>query len=348
MSDTAGGAENILCMVARATNSPLIFLKHTCNSRLTVPKMLQVMYLTNGAMLLGFLKLLRALSPYRRGYTIMSTHPYVNSYLGFLKRIGYIKSDLVVRECTSVFTRYTGIKKLSYQIAYRLGYPAVNLIICQTEIMKDQLLAQNKFIPKRKAVTKENPIDLKRLSEQSEKDLNENIGASDFICAAGRLIPEKGFSILIYAFAKIAQQHKDLKLLILGEGREKNNLVQLITETGLDKKVMLMGHMENPIPYFKKAKLCVVSSIKEGFPNVLLEMMAVSPSAVISTLCAGGIEDIPSIIKVKVNDVDALSAAIEAALANYPKNDVAKHYFKHRTPKKYMDAILKETHQLHA
>lgn len=348
MSDTAGGAENILCMVARATNSPLIFLKHMGNSRLTVPGILKVRYLTNGTMLLGFLKLVSAIYPYRRDCTIISTHPYVNSYLGLLKRIGYIKSDLVVRECTSVFTRYTGIKKLSYQIAYRLGYPAVNLIVCQTEIMKEQLLEQNKFIPKYKAVTKENPIDLNHLAKKAEAPLNANMVASDFICAAGRLIPEKGFTLLIYAFTKIAKQHKDLKLLILGEGRERDNLVQLITETNLDGRVILMGHIDNPIPYFKKAKLCVVSSIKEGFPNVLLEMMAVSPSTVISTLCAGGIEDIPSIIKVKVNDVDALTAAIDAGLADHHKNDVAQHYFKHRTPGKYMDSILKETDKLHS
>lgn len=345
MSDTAGGAEGILCMVAGVTNSPLIFLKHIINSRLKVPNWLKVTYLTRGSMLLGFFKLIKAIYPYRKDHIIISTHPYLNAYLGILKQIGYIKSDLVVRECTSVFTRYTGVKKLSYRIAYRLGYPAVSLIICQTEFMRDQLLRQNKFIPQHRTLTKENPIDLPQLLRKAEEPLCEAITSTDFICAAGRLIVEKGFSILIQAFAGIAQQHKNLKLLILGEGGERNNLDQLIAATGLTGRVILLGHIDNPIPYFKNARLCVVSSIKEGFPNVLLEMMAVSPSTVISTLCAGGIEDIPSIIKVKVNDVEALTRAMETVLGNYPKNNVVKYYFKHRTPKKYIDSILMEVNK---
>lgn len=347
MSDTAGGAENILCMVAKATNSPLIFLKHISNSRLAVPHKLKVRYLTDGAMLIGFFKLIKALYPYRRDYTIISTHPYVNSYLGLLKRIGYIKSDLVTRECTSVFTRYKGIKKLSYQIAYRLGYPAINLMICQTKAMRDQLLEQNKFIPKYKVLIKDNPIDLKLLAKKSEEPVKENIAALDFICAAGRLIPEKGFSQLIHAFAKIAQQYKELKLLILGEGGERDNLVRLITENALEDRVVLMGHIDNPIPYFKKAKLCVVSSVHEGFPNVLLEMMAVSPTTVVSTLCAGGIENIPHIIKVNVDDINALAAAIDSVLLSGSQNTVVGNYFAHRTPKIYIASVLKEADRLH-
>jgi glycosyltransferase involved in cell wall biosynthesis len=348
MSDTAGGAENILCMVASVTDSPLVFLKHIYNSRLQIPKFLKVKYLTNGSMLLGFFKLVKALYPYRKDYTIISTHPYLNSYLGLLKRVGYIKSNLIVRECTSVFTRYTGIKKLTYQIAYRLGYPAVNLIICQTEIMRSQLLEENKFIPMNKALTKENPIDLNHILKKAEEPLNDSNDNSDFICSAGRLIAEKGFSILIHAFVNIAQRHNNLKLLILGEGKERNNLNSLIKETGLEGRVILMGHVDNPIPYFKKAKLCVVSSIKEGFPNVLLEMMAVSSSAVISTLCAGGIEDIPSIVKVKVNDAIALTAAMDSVLHSYSKDNDVKYYFKRRTPKNYIDSILKEADRLHS
>lgn len=342
MSDTVGGAENILCMIAGETGSPIIFLKHIKNSRLFVPGWLKVSYLTNGFMLLGFLKLIKALYPYRKNYTIISTHPYLNAYLGMLKRIGYVKSGLLVRECTSVFTRYKGIKKWTYQIAYKLGYPAVNLIVCQTEIMRKELLEQNKFIPGNKTLTKENPIDLKNILKKAEEPLDKKNTDSDFICSAGRLITEKGFSILIYAFANIAQQHKNLKLLILGEGKERKNLNNLIKETGLEDRVILMGHIENPIPYFRKAKLCVVSSIKEGFPNVLLEMMAVSSSAVVSTLCAGGIEDIPDIIKVKANDVSSLTEAILTVLWSHPQNDVMEQYFKNRTPKKYIDSILRE------
>ncbi len=341
MSNYAGGAENILRMVAGVTNNPLIFLKRLFNSCLLISKEQSVQYLTEGPMLIGFLMLIKALYPYRKGYTIISTHPYLNSYLGLLKRLGYIKSNLIVRECTSVFIRYTGFKKLSYQVAYKLGYPAVNLIVCQTEIMRHQLLKENKFIPNNKALTKENPIDLNQIVKKSEESLSEDLMDSDFICTAGRLIPEKGFSILIHAFANIADQYKNLKLLILGEGGEREHLHNLIKEIGLDGRVILKGHVDNPIPYFKKAKLCVVSSIIEGFPNVLLEMMAVN-DAVISTLCAGGIEDIPSIVKIEVNNVEVLSQAIKSLMIDRERNKVVDRmkYLESRTPKTFIDSIL--------
>lgn len=343
MSDTAGGAEKVLCMIAAVSDSPLIFVKHMPNSRLVIPDFLKVRYLTKKSMLIGFFKLVKALYPYRKEYTIVSTHPYVNSYLGILKRIGYIKSDLVVRECTSIFSRYTGIKKLSYQIAYRLGYPGTSLIVCQTEIMRNQLLEHNPFISKSKVIVKENPVDLDFILEKGEEPIMGNVADSDFICSAGRLISEKGFPILIQAFANISDRYPDLKLLILGEGSERNNLDKLVKEAGLEGRIVLKGHINNPIPYFKKAKICVIASIKEGFPNVLLEMMAVSPSSVISTLCAGGIEDIPAIVKVQVNDANALATAIDSVLYSGDKNKVERRYFKHRTPRNYIDSILKET-----
>lgn len=349
MSDTAGGAENILRMVAGIKDSPLIFLKHMFNSRLFIPKEQKVKYLTQSFLLIGFLKLVSELYPYRKDYTIISTHPYLNSYLGLLKRVGYIKSKLIVRECTSVFTRYAGIKKLSYQIAYRLGYPAVNLIVCQTEIMRHQLLEQNKFIPKGKAVVIENPIDLNDIFKKAEESIDGTLRDSEFICSAGRLIPEKGFSILIHAFAHIAPQHRNLKLLILGEGKERKNLDTLIKEIGLEERVILMGHVDNPLPYFKKAKLCVVSSIREGFPNVLLEMMAVNNS-VISTLCAGGIENISSILKVESNNINTLASVMEIALTDYPiqKNNTREDFLRDRSPELFISSILEEMQRVNS
>jgi glycosyltransferase involved in cell wall biosynthesis len=110
-----------------------------------------------------------------------------------------------------------------------------------------------------------------------------------------------------------------------------------------------MGHVDNPIPYYKKAKLCVVSSIKEGFPNVLLEMMAVNDS-VVSTLCAGGIEKIPSILKVEPNNINSLTSAIGFALADYPsqKNDSRQDYLKDRSPELFISSILEELHRVNS
>ena len=127
----------------------------------------------------------------------------------------------------------------------------------------------------------------------------------EFICAAGRLIPIKGFSLLINAFKPIVEKRKDLKLVILGEGPERDNLQKQIHQLGLEGSVILMGHVANPYVYFKYAKVCVVSSIEEGFPNTLLQMIALN-TLVVSTLCAGGIAEIPSILKEGTGNIYAL------------------------------------------
>src|ERR1700754_1350569 len=140
MSDEANGAENVLLMAATATGAPLLFLKKAKTGGLRIPAGQVSQYVSSKSMLMGFLGLIRLLKPYRKGFIIMSTHPYLNAYLGFLKRIGYLKSQLIVRECTSVFTRFTGLKKWSYQLAYRLGYPGVSLVVCQTALMRNQFI----------------------------------------------------------------------------------------------------------------------------------------------------------------------------------------------------------------
>lgn len=344
LTNYAGGAENILLMMARTINSKILFLRKLNRSCLSMPESQAARYLTQKPLIIGFILLLKELIRYRKGYTIISTHPYLNAYLGFLKGIGYLRSDLVVRECTSVFTRFKGYKKLSYQVAYYFGYRSVDLIICQTDIMRDQLLKQNTFIPKRKALVLSNPIDLKLINSKARDQSNDKDLNTEFICTAGRLIPLKGFSILIKAFKDLLQEHPNLKLLILGEGKDRATLTSLIEELNLESRVILKGHISNPVPYFEKAKLCVISSIQEGFPNVLLEMMAVNDN-VVSTLCAGGIEDIPSITKVKVNDEKALSTALQVALAQ-PRQKAANgqvsSYLKDRSPQRFLEAILKE------
>lgn len=342
MTNAVGGAENVLQMLARVENSPVIFLKRVFSNVYGSGSGKEV-YLTERSLVTGFLKLLKELRGLKDGDILFSTHPYLNAYLGLMKRIGFIKGPLIVRECSSIFSRYSGLKRLSYRLAYKLGYPSVDVVICQTDLMRMELLSHNSFIPPGRAVVLENPLDLNLIREKAAELLNEDDANSNFICAAGRLISIKGFDVLIRSFTSIASVDPDLKLVILGEGRERNNLNNLIKELNLEGRVVLKGHVDNPVPFFKHARVCVVSSIQEGFPNVLLEMMAVNAS-VVSTLCAGGIEKIPFISKVEVNSVSALSSAITQALAGEYKSDLENvdRYLKQRTPASFMNLVLSE------
>ncbi|MGM9475678.1 glycosyltransferase [Pedobacter sp. GSP4] len=341
LTDAPNGAENVLFMMAKAVNGEMVFLKKQRFSGLKVSENITKRYLSRKSIFWGFVKLVPLLRNYKRGDIVMSTHPYLNAFLGFLKRMGYVRSKLIVRECTSVFTRFTGMKKRIYSLIYRMGYPGVNLVVCQTALMKQQLLEHNAFLAKMNVLVQPNPVDINHIISQSVKPLVNGDAKLDFICSAGRLIPEKGFPILIEAFKMIKQDHPQLKLLLLGEGKERGQLTTMIAANNLTDSVFLKGQIDNPAPYFKQAKLCVVSSIKEGFPNVLLEMMSVN-SAVVSTLCAGGIADIPAIAKVEVNNAKALAAAMHQTLNNKTNSDtaIAQQYLYNRRPEIFAQSIL--------
>lgn len=340
ITDKANGAENILLQAASASNANLLFLKKVDSGGLNIPADLQAEYVSAGSVLSGFAGLIKSLSPYRTDHIIFSTHPYLNACLGFLKRIGYLKSKLIVRECSSVLTRYSGIKKWSYKIAYRLGYPGVNLVVCQTSSMRESFIEHLPYIKKQRVIIQKNPIDIEQNLIKAEAALPAADAKTDFICAAGRLIPEKGFDILIMAFDEIKATRPNLKLFIFGEGPEQGALENLISELNLKDRVILKGWIANPMPYFKQAKACVVSSIKEGFPNVLLQMMILNP-VVISTNCAGGIDEIPGIYLAEADNVNSLTTAINTALNTKKHNkDLIMQYVEDRTPEVFIKSIL--------
>ncbi|RQO73405.1 hypothetical protein DBR40_13725 [Pedobacter sp. KBW01] len=341
LTDAPNGAENVLHMMANAVEGEMIFLKKQPFSGLKVSENIGKTYLSKQSLFTGFAKLVPLLRQYTRDDVLMSTHPYLNAFLGFLKRIGYLRPKLIVRECTSVFTRFTGVKKSIYKIIYKMGYPAVDLVVCQTALMKEQLLIHNPFLAKVKVLVQPNPIDFNKIVAKSNQPLINGDAKLDFICSAGRLIPEKGFPVLIEAFKLIKAAHPQLKLLLLGEGKERALLTQIIAENNLTASVFLKGQIDNPAPYFKQAKLCVVSSIKEGFPNVLLEMMSVN-NAVVSTLCAGGISEIPAIAKVEVNNAKALASAMHETLQKQAAgtSNIATQYLYGRRPEVFAQSIL--------
>ncbi|QQT53185.1 glycosyltransferase [Sphingobacterium multivorum] len=245
---------------------------------------------------------------------IFTSHVHLNSLAGLLIRCGLIKTRFFVgRESTSIFKRYQGRKLLFFKVLYKIGYSKLDLLICQTSYMREQLImGLPNLASKINIQVIPNPINLKNIVLT---DIEQRFQYSDFIVSAGRLIPEKGFDVLINAFAILKRKFPQLKLLILGDGGERDKLNSLIEEFGLLEDVYLLGFKKNVYPYFLAAKSCVVSSRIEGFPNVLLQMMSQNDN-VVSTLCAGGIADIPSIYTCEPNDVDELAVQIENSLIN--------------------------------
>jgi glycosyltransferase involved in cell wall biosynthesis len=160
-----------------------------------------------------------------------------------------------------------------------------------------------------------NPIDNELISKLSEEKLT--IQEDEYIIHVGRFAKVKRHDILLKAFAKI--QYPNLKLLLIGDGEEKENIQNLIKQLNLSERVVLTGFLHNPYPLIKNAKLLVLSSEYEGFGNTLVESLVLN-TPVISTNCKSGPNEIlTGSLKeylVEVNNVIELYKKIENILLN--------------------------------
>lgn len=112
-----------------------------------------------------------------------------------------------------------------------------------------------------------------------------------FVLAVGRLAPEKGFDVLLRAFKAAAPQCKDLNLAIAGEGPEAAVLAALAEECEISARVFFLGRIKPIRSLMRQAEMFVLSSRYEGFPNVLLEALAVG-IPVIAADCPSGPREI--------------------------------------------------------
>jgi glycosyltransferase involved in cell wall biosynthesis len=172
-----------------------------------------------------------------------------------------------------------------------------------------------------------NPVVRPELAARAAESIDDNWltdGAPPVIVTAGRLAPEKAQHVLIDAFAQLRAQGTDARLVILGEGPERERLTRRIAEKGLEAHVRLPGWADNPYAWMSRSALCVLPSEFEGLPNTLIEAMACG-CPVVATDCPGGTREILDNGRygslVPVGDAAALANAMARTLAAPPSVD---------------------------
>lgn len=107
------------------------------------------------------------------------------------------------------------------------------------------------------------------------------------VLTCGRLVKVKRQDALIRAFAHATRERPDTRLVIVGDGPERQRLQQLIDRLGMQQRIHLAGFQANPYAWVGRCSVFVLSSRSEGFPNALLEAMALG-RPVISADCRSG------------------------------------------------------------
>ena len=181
-----------------------------------------------------------------------------------------------------------------------------------------QDLAAIAKVPGAKLRVISNPIVTPDLAERARETVDHpwfGDGSAVFL-AVGRLRPQKDFQTLLFAFQRV-RARRPARLLILGEGHQRDALESLARDLGITDDVSLPGAVANPYAYVARAVAFVLSSRWEGLPTVLVEALACGVP-VIATDCPSGPREILDGGRfgrlVAVGAVDELALAMDAAL----------------------------------
>jgi len=221
-------------------------------------------------------------------------------------------SRLVLREAASLVNVKSSPKRLMMRWLYPRAYEMVAVSAGIAQELGRLGMAEDRIH------VIHNPVDAEKLRRLAANDLPLNLrDKTPYILSIGRLAEQKDQQTLLkaYALSPLRQSHR---LVIVGEGNQRPYLEQLGRDLGIDDRLLLPGAMDNPYPVLAGASLHVLSSRWEGYPNVLLEALALGVP-VVSTDCPHGPRELLDNGRyghlTPVADVDALACAMVAELA---------------------------------
>ena len=221
---------------------------------------------------------------------VISTMAHMN-FVVLLLRPFFKKTKFVVREAITPSFFFEKHKALKFLIKalYRRLYPKADLVLSPSNKVFEEFEVLG--VKEKNFQLLRNPVDTKKLRQKTTfTNITEERKQTLYFVGCGRLAPQKGFDMLIEALAQ-AEMKMEWRLDILGEGRERQNLEELVAKHGLEDRVKLPGLIPKPYAYFGQADCFVLPSRYEGLPNVVLEALACG-TPVIATRESGGIQEI--------------------------------------------------------
>lgn len=165
-----------------------------------------------------------------------------------------------------------------------------DMIVCNSQYQADMLAKAAPGL-KQKTIAIYNILDIDRIRQLKDEPVSRE--ASDFmqghqcIISAGRFAEAKGLNNLLKSFSLLIRKNNGARLILIGDGENRDKVRQLISDLHLEPYILLIGFEENPFRYISRSDVFVLPSFYEGFPNTLVEAMACG-TAVAATDCPSG------------------------------------------------------------
>jgi glycosyltransferase involved in cell wall biosynthesis len=217
---------------------------------------------------------------------------------------------VVISERTDPAQAHLGV---GWRLLRRLCYPHAAAVVSPSQGVDRGL----SWLPKRKRLVVHNPVHTK--SGGDTLGLPAGLSPGRYVVAVGRMIPDKGFDLLLEVFARVRVGHPDWRLAILGDGPERASLEQRIGRLGLEDVAMLLGPVSEPDSIVRQAGLFAMTSRREGFPNALAEAMACGVPAVSFDCPSGPAELIrqgENGLLLPQGDIEAFANAVSRLIEN--------------------------------
>jgi len=209
------------------------------------------------------------------------------------------------------------LQKILWKALIYIFYPMADAHIAVSQGVANAMAKYGR-IDRSKISVIPNPVITDEMVKQGSVQINHPFfGQSEpIILNVGRLSYEKDIPTLIHAF-KIVQHSIPSRLIIIGDGPERERLEDIVNHENISHRVSFLGHQNNPYAYYPKSDLFALSSTREGLPTVLIEALSFG-IRVVSTDCPSGPREILKNGKygqlVSPRDEDALAKAIVDSL----------------------------------
>lgn len=318
-----GGVELVMLTLAeeflrRGIETDIVLMKRKGEHKGEVPSEARVFDLKAHQVVMGPPALAQHLR--RRRTSVLLSAGYTNRIALLARILAGASTSVVISEhsTVSISSSKSVLPDWTLDQLTKWTYPLAEQMIAVSEGVADDV-SQSLNLRREDFEVVYNPVIGPETFERAEQTVEHpwfSDASPPLILGVGRLVEQKGFSILLRAFAEV-QESRRCRLVILGEGDKRSVLQEQATQLGIRDDIWMPGFVSNPQKYMAEASVFALSSRWEGLGNVLIEAMACG-TPVVSTDCPSGPAEILENGEhgrlVPVDDPVALAAGIEDAL----------------------------------